>query len=134
MDEYNKTADRFNTIIDVIRRDNKQSTYINRPTEEQLYEDELQAEQLREKRLANDHNELTKNLKESIVGWVRHVVSRYLCFVGCILIAIMVCAYYDKHLLSDTVLITLLTTTTINMLGLPHVIISGLFKPRADNA
>lgn len=60
--------------------------------------------------------------------WVAIVVSLWLLVVIALLIGIM---YYFKQPLSDNVLIALLTTTTLNILGLPLIILKGLF-PAAE--
>lgn len=102
----------------------------DRPTFSQIQEG-VERAKLRSMQIDNDHNELSKELKQSIVKWVRYVVTSYLGYMGLVITGIMVGAYLDKHLLSDTVLVALLTTTTVNILGLPYLIIRGLFKEKA---
>ena len=64
-------------------------------------------------------------LKKQIVKWVKRVVSIYLVVVGVFI------AYTGWQEQLDTiVLVTLLTTTTINILGLPLMIILSLFPKR----
>ena len=69
-----------------------------------------------------DLNQTNIRLKNGICCWVKYVVSIYLIFIGIVVASIA----YNKGL-SDTVLIALLTTTTINILGLPLMIILSLF-------
>lgn len=54
-----------------------------------------------------------------LVRWVIITVSIWLALV----LGIIICCD-----LSDTVKVTLLTTTTVNILGLPLIILKGLFK------
>lgn len=77
----------------------------------------------RKKELENNSLETNIALKKGICSWVKVVVSIYLFFVASILLSITVGGYY----LSDNVAIALLTTTTINILGLPYIIIKSLF-------
>ena len=64
-------------------------------------------------------------LKNLIVRWVIGVVSIYLVVVaGLIIYALL------RYQLDTTVLVTLLTTTTLSMLGLPMVIIHHYFRKK----
>jgi hypothetical protein len=72
--------------------------------------------------LKNNNLESDIKLKQGICFWVKRVVSIYLVFIA----GIICCVLYNKGL-SDSVLIALLTTTTINILGLPLMIIVSLF-------
>lgn len=89
----------------------------------------FQVEALRRKRLANDHAEANLRFRRTILWWVIGVVSVYLGFVAVIL-SYIAC----KQGLSATVLIALLSTTTLNILGLPYVIIKSLFPHGAYDA
>lgn len=60
--------------------------------------------------------------------WVAGVVSLWLIGVFWLLLH----NEKDQYCLSDTVLVTLLGTTTLNILGLPLVILRGLFQPGPD--
>ena len=62
---------------------------------------------------------IERKLKEKLAMWVVAMVTIYLAAVSYIL--------YKQQPLSDEVLIALLTTTTINVLGLPYLIIKSLF-------
>lgn len=83
-------------------------------------------EDLRKKKLENDITESELNLKKGICGWVKWVVSIYLGFIAIILF-ILVCGIGN---LENSVIIALLTTTTINILGLPLMIIKSLFPSK----
>jgi len=62
--------------------------------------------------------------RKTLVYWVMWVVSLWL-FLVIFVVAISGFSFFE---LSDSVLITILTTTTINILGLPLIILRGLFK------
>lgn len=79
---------------------------------------ELEAASLENLKKENDIE-----LKKGICNWVKIVVSIYLIFVATFII-IVAC---QKFIFSDAALITLLTTTTINILALPYMIIKSLF-------
>jgi hypothetical protein len=84
----------------------------------------------RAEQLKNDHTDLDLQLKKNIFQWVKFLVSFYLVGVATILVSTGLSSHFltgDKVFLSDSVLITLLTTTTINVLGLPWLIIHSLF-------
>ena len=83
-------------------------------------------EGLREKKLHNDLKETEIELKKEICRWVKRVVSVYLVFVA---VMLLIVAFYSPAGLSEQVIIVLLTTTTINILGLPYMIIRSLFPP-----
>ena len=56
--------------------------------------------------------------------WACIMLMGWLAFVAVLLWQI---AFDKSATLSDNVLITLFTTTTINIVGLPHVVLKGLF-------
>lgn len=59
-------------------------------------------------------------LRKCLANWTMTIISVWLIAVLAILI-------FCRHL-DNQVLITLLATTTINILGLPKIILEGLFK------
>jgi hypothetical protein len=65
-------------------------------------------------------------LKKEICRWVKSVVSIYLIFIGVILFLLVV----EKGKLESSVIIVVLSTTTINILGLPYLIIKSLFPEK----
>lgn len=76
-------------------------------------------------------NEITKSeleLKKGICAWVKWVVSVYLIFIACILLLLVL----NEGKLESSVVIALLTTTTINILGLPYMIIKSLFPEKKN--
>ena len=76
-------------------------------------------------------NEITKSeleLKKGICVWVKWVVSVYLIFIAYILLLLVL----DEGKLESSVVIALLTTTTINILGLPYMIIKSLFPEKRN--
>ncbi len=82
-------------------------------------------ESLRKTRIENDNFETNIVLKINICNWVKCVVSLYLIFIAVILILLTFKIFGAS--LSSSVIIALLTTTTINILGLPLMIIKSLF-------
>lgn len=76
-----------------------------------------------EQKLRNKDQKLTINLKLCMCIWVIILVSIYLMVVFTLLFLVG----YREVYLSDTVLVAILTTTTINVLGLPFVMIKSLF-------
>lgn len=62
--------------------------------------------------------------RRTLVFWVMWVVSIWLSLV----MGVVVMSGFKFFELNDGVLITILTTTTINILGLPLIILRGLFK------
>ncbi len=86
-------------------------------------------EELRRKKIENDISENELALKKGIYFWVKWVVTIYLSFVAITILAL----FTGFGSLSDNVVIALLSTTTINILGLPYMIIKSLF-PNKNNS
>lgn len=61
------------------------------------------------------------NHRGSLVRWMKWVVSVWLISV------LMITAFSSRLDLPSSVVITLLATTTANVLGLAHIILKGLF-------
>ena len=59
-----------------------------------------------------------------LIFWVKCVVSIWLL---CVIIVVTFNSVFRFNL-SDSVLIALLTTTTVNILGLAYIVLQGLFK------
>lgn len=114
-DDLKKLKQVILSIPPIAEAKNSYYTYVNS-------EDIRKSEETRRHRLDNDGLEANLNLKKGICSWVKWVISIYLVFIAGI---IAVTAYNNG--LSDTVLSVLLTTTTINILGLPLMIILSLF-------
>lgn len=75
---------------------------------------------LKEQRYLLENRGYKQDMKhrDKLVEWVIGLVSFW------VLIVVMIVIKTD---LSDAVIITLLSTTTINILGLPYIILKGLF-------
>jgi hypothetical protein len=84
----------------------------------------IEEETTRKLKIANDLEQTNVDLKKGICFWVKCVVSIYLAFIAVVVANIV---FWKEGGLSDAVLIALLTTTTINILGLPLMIIFSLF-------
>ncbi len=67
-------------------------------------------------------------LKKGICVWVIRIVSVYLFFIAYILLLLVL----NEGKLESSVVIALLTTTTINILGLPYLIIKSLFPEKKN--
>ena len=67
-------------------------------------------------------------LKKGICVWVIRIVSVYLFFIAYILLLLVL----NEGKLESSVVIALLTTTTINILGLPYMIIKSLFPEKKN--
>ena len=79
------------------------------------------------KGLENQSKKSELELRVKIWEWVKIIVSSFLGFVACLLILILAGKANNVEGFSDSVLIAILTTTTINILGLPFLIIKSLF-------
>jgi len=88
----------------------------------------LKDEDLRAKELLNEITESELKLKKGICVWVKWVVSIYLIFIAYILLLLVL----NEGKLESSVVIALLTTTTINILGLPYMIIKSLFPEKRN--
>lgn len=62
--------------------------------------------------------------RHSLINWMMVVVSVWLIFVLAIVALNVPCHLF----IGDSVLTTLLATTTVNILGLPFIILKDLFK------
>ena len=62
--------------------------------------------------------------RKGLITWVKYVVILWLACVV-VIVAANSFTFFD---LSDGVLIALLTTTTVNILGLAYIVLQGLFK------
>lgn len=71
----------------------------------------------------------TSQLRRHTAYWVMVVVSEWLLAVICLIIL----TGRGELQLDKTVLITLLGTTTINILGLPFVLLQGLYYKPTNN-
>jgi hypothetical protein len=85
-------------------------------------------EKLRGEKLKHDFIKQEIDLKSSICVWVMRIVSVYLFFIAYILLLLVL----NEGKLESSVVITLLTTTTINILGLPYLIIKSLFPEKKN--
>lgn len=87
-------------------------------------------EEERAKQLENDHRQQTIDLQKQMFRWVRLVVSLWLSFIVVFLGAyVALNAFYPPGFVLDKeIIVTLLATTTLNILGLPFVITKSLFK------
>ena len=113
----------------------KKEDYVNSTPHDLRVRDE----NLREKTLKNDitQQELQfkkdisqqeLEIKKGICVWVIRIVSVYLFFIAYILLLLVL----NEGKLESSVVIALLTTTTINILGLPYMIIKSLFPEKKN--
>ncbi|WCM42460.1 hypothetical protein MG290_01960 [Flavobacterium sp. CBA20B-1] len=73
------------------------------------------------------YNQNTK-LRNKLACWAQDLVSTYL-----VLVFFLICLNHHLIKLSDEVLITLLGTTTINVLGLMYIAMKDLFNGRSED-
>ncbi len=81
------------------------------------------------KQLQNEHEEQKLKLQEKMFYWIRAVVSVWFGFIAYFLsLYLFLRILYGDDLIEKDVLITLLATTTVNIIGLPLVVTKSLFK------
>ncbi len=90
------------------------------------HELELKKEEVKSKKIDNQSKTIDIILRYIFAFWVLFIVTWFLYYVKDILYLKF---NYEKHL-SDTVIIALLTTTTINILTLAFMVISYLFPKK----
>ena len=88
---------------------------------------DAEQEKIRYLQLQNDDLENANAHCKKLVTWMIVVVSAWLVITAGIVIA-QLCLDH----LSDTVLCALLTTTTVNVLGLAVIVLRGLFRDKAN--
>lgn len=115
-------------------QDNRQFGEKLERIQHQQIKDKTDEELLLKQRLENKHaqtkideEEQKQELRREFATWAKWVVSIWLVFVTLVLIAVGICNYFSITLYPNTVLITLLASTTINVIALSMVIIKGLF-------
>lgn len=92
------------------------------------------AEENRGVKLENDHKEQVIELQKEMFRWVNKVVTLWLWFMAGFLSVYVISNTFLSILgvqafhLEKEILITLLATTTINIIGLPLVITKSLFR------
>lgn len=77
------------------------------------------------KRIKNKSDDKDITHRSRLVNWVIIFASCYILIVFVLLFFVHFCKGKG---LSDVVTITLLGTTTANVLGLPYIVLKGLFK------
>ncbi len=94
------------------------------PDEQTILQDRLQNLQINAEKQKQE-------LRGKFATWARRIVSSWLIFIAVVLIFVGAFNFfYSIALYSNTVLITLLAATTINVIALSMVIIKGLFADR----
>lgn len=77
------------------------------------------------------HQRMLENTRarRRLERWATKVISYYLISV-CLVVLLdgASCIYFTRHFLSDYVLTAILTTTTINVIGLGLIVLKGHFK------
>ena len=89
-------------------------------------------QEIHRKKLENTQLSQELEFKEKICTWVIKAVSNYLITVFALIVTSTVFfpIFKLETGLSDQVLITLLTTTTVSLIGLPTLIIKSLFPSK----
>lgn len=89
---------------------------------------EKQAIANRRRQLQNESEEQKQKLQKEFAKWAKLIVSLWLIFIAILLVAAAVTSFLrQSQIFSDKVLITLLTATTVNVLGMVIIVIKGLF-------
>lgn len=131
-DNFKEVIDHFKKI-NQLTNDHPQATNDRPQSSKKIEEKDSQIPEKIEKkdleyeadRLNNVQKQSLIELQKDICYWVRWVVSIYLAVVGFILLVLL----FGEGNLDTSVIIALLTTTTINILGLPWLIIRSFFPP-----
>lgn len=77
---------------------------------------------------------LKQELQKDFAGWTRNIVNIWIIGLGVSLISLAIYrGSSGKELFSDWILALLLGTSTATIIGLPLVIIKGLFSERNSN-
>ena len=75
-----------------------------------------------------------RELREKFGTWTRKTVIAWIIGLGVVLASARAGkGLLGKNIFSNSVLITLLGTTTATVLGLPYIILKGLFPERKDS-
>lgn len=92
--------------------------------------DSIDEQAARNKRLElqNKSEEQKQEMQREFGDWAKRIVSWWLVFIVLLLIVVgAVSFFYGTQIFSDKVLITLLATTTVNVIGMVIIIIKYLF-------
>lgn len=83
----------------------------------------------RGEKLKNDHTEQKIDLQKDMFAWIKTVVIIWLSFIMIFLWTYTAVNMYldEPFILHKEIIITLLATTTLNILGLPFVVTKYLF-------
>jgi hypothetical protein len=92
------------------------------PSRKDVEKSKMEQVALRQKEVELNGAAQDQFLKRKIFDWVRFVVLIYLVMV------MFIVAFSQKLGLSDGVVIALLSTTTVNVVGLPALMIKSLFS------
>ncbi|MDC3221506.1 hypothetical protein OAT97_00200 [Gammaproteobacteria bacterium] len=107
----------------------KQTTYTVKSQgqkDTELHDEKVETRTNENKLLKQKHE-----IRAKLTPWVQKIVRNYLIFIGGILISLAVIFLWkEKSWLEPSVLIALLTTTTINILGLPYLILKEVFADK----
>ena len=81
-----------------------------------------------EQRKADDHN------KKHQYGQLAFNIARwYLVIVGIFMLWFLISNIAHNKILSDKVIIAILTTTTTTVIGLPYIVLRGSFEAKEEN-
>ena len=80
--------------------------------------------------LENQYFSDTIKLRKEHANRIYKITKYYLFTVGTLVVATAICKFFGKEILSTSVLITILGTTTINVLGLMYILATHLFPTK----
>ena len=104
-----------------------EETLKNFQKEEIAYKSSGQYFRDKKQELENRAEEQKQKLREDFAGWAKRVTNIWIGFIMFLLIIVGVFNGFDVDLYPKEVLITLLATTTINVIALSLIIVKGLF-------
>ena len=116
----NHTID-LDEIIRGLNDDDKSSK------EEEIFKGKTDYRKRTSKSLKNNRYRLNTNLRFILAGWTVLVVTVWLWKVLEILVN-----NNERYCLSDSVLFTLLATTTVNVLGIIFIVLKDLFNGKSE--
>lgn len=109
-----------NLAIDSKKSDLKEEDLKKAQKQERSLEEQKQEAEL--KRYNHDTSH-----RNGLIIWAATVVSLWLLCV-----IFIITGNSEKYKLSDTIMVTLLTTTTVNVLGLMIIVLNDLFRGKAN--
>ncbi|MGH1376662.1 MAG: hypothetical protein ACRBCK_09970 [Alphaproteobacteria bacterium] len=133
-DDLKKIRKKILSTKDKIRQPSEdQAEIATRQRERELHETEIERLQRKAEVLKQKNDNQNIKLRGKMFFWVMCVVSAWLIFIIVFMSMLFLTGIDMKgqhHIVEPSIVITLLTTTTVNIIGLPLVITQSLFKTK----